>query len=148
MLGSRRIAERYIQEIPYRKGTVSFLLFDIEGYRKINDRYGALFGDKLLQAFGSVLRENFPGEGSVFRWGSDEFLALVERPSNVAAKLCLSICEGFANSNYITHEDGRKERVTATVAWGVAQYTNGESTEELRRRARVNLEHNQRGMRR
>jgi diguanylate cyclase (GGDEF)-like protein len=148
LLGSRRVAERYVQEIPKRQGPVCVLLFDIEDFRKINEQHGSVFGDKLLQALAHLLRESFPGEDSLFRWGDDEFLAIAEGAPVRSLELCRWICERFANSNYTTYERGQKERVAATVWWGTALYTKGDSTERLCLQARDNLEQNRRGNRR
>jgi diguanylate cyclase len=148
LLGSRRVAERHIQAIAKQKGPVCVLLFDIEGFREINEQYGAPFGDKLLQALAHLLRESFPEEESLFRWGPDEFLAITETALAGSTDRCRSICDRFANSKYVTNEQGRMEKVGATVAWGAVQYSAGESTEGLCVRARENLEQNRRGARR
>ena len=147
LLGSRRIADRCIQGIPKRQGSTCVLLFDIENFGKINQRYGAPFGDKLLQALAHLLRESYPEEGALFRWGPDEFLAITESTLAASMDRCRSICTRFENSNYTTFDRGRAERVSATVAWGAVQYARGESTEGLCLRARENLEHNRRSMR-
>ena len=116
------------------------LLFDIEGFEQINQAHGTLFGDKLLRALTHALRERFPGEGALFRWGADEFLAIAE--GSLAARLDQGrgICESFAMSSYFTSEGGTKKPVSAKVACGVAQAVRGESGEEWYRRARQNLE--------
>jgi diguanylate cyclase (GGDEF)-like protein len=141
-LGSRRAAERCIQTLPEHRGPICVLVFDVEGFRRINDRYGRLFGDKLLQALAHLLTESFPGEGSLFRWGPDEFLATSQCALPASQQRCRSVCDEFAASNYTTYEGGRKERVTATILWGAAQYEPGESMVSLCGRARENLEQN------
>ena len=148
LLGSRRVAERHIQGIPKHKGPICVLLFDIEGFGKINEQYGAPFGDKILQALAHLLRDSFPEEGSLFRWGPDEFLALAESGLAGSTDRCRSICERFANSKYITNDQGRMEKVSATVAWGAVQYSAAESTEGLCVRARESLEKNRRAAQR
>jgi len=148
LLGSRRVAERFMQKIPRQKGSVCVLLFDIEGFGQINQRYGAPFGDKLLQALAHLLRESFPEEGSLFRWGPDEFLAIAEGEPARSVERCRSICATFANSSYTTYERGHRESASAAVAWGAAQYARGESLEGLCLRARDSLEQNRRGLRR
>jgi diguanylate cyclase len=146
-LGSRRVAETYLQKIPKREGPVCVLLFDIEGFQEINKRYGALFGDKLLQALAHQLSETFPEEGVLFRWGADEFLVIAEGLLAKRLERCRAVCESFANSNYSTFEGGIKQRVSARVALGGAQYLRGESMEKLYGRARENLEQSRRGLR-
>jgi len=146
-LGSRREAERNLQKAARRDGATCLLLFDIEGFRQINQAHGTLFGDKLLQALTHALRERFPGEGMLFRWGADEFLAIAE--GSLAARLdqCRGICESFASSAYYTAEAGPKKPVSAQVACGAALAVRGESMEEWYRRARENLEQYRRSLR-
>jgi diguanylate cyclase (GGDEF)-like protein len=146
-LGSRREAERYLQKAARREGSVCLLLFDIEGFKQINQNHGTLFGDKLLRALTHALRERFPGEGMLFRWGADEFLAIAE--GSVAARLDQSrgICDSFASSSYVTSDGGAKKSVSAKVACGVALCARAESAEEWYRRARQNLEQNRGSLR-
>jgi diguanylate cyclase (GGDEF)-like protein len=146
-LGSRREAERNLQKAAKRDGPVCLLLFDIEGFRQINQAHGTLFGDKLLRALTHTLRERFPGEGVLFRWGADEFLAIAE--GSLAARLDQSrgICESFAGSSYYTAEGGLKKPVSARVACGAAACVRGESGEEWYRRARESLEQHRRSWR-
>jgi diguanylate cyclase len=146
-LGSRRVAETYMQKIPRNAGPVCVLLFDIEGFREINKRYGTLFGDKLLQALAHQLSEKFPEEGALFRWGADEFLVIAEGLLAKRVEWCRAICDSFANSNYSTFEGGARQRVSAKVAMGGAQYVRGESMEKLYGRARESLEQSRRGLR-
>jgi diguanylate cyclase (GGDEF)-like protein len=147
-LGSRREAERYLQQIPKAQNSVCVLLFDIEDFSKINERHGAVFADKLLQALAHMLLEIFPGEGLLFRWGSDEFLAIAEGLPSRSMDLAKRICQRFANSNYTTFEKGRMVQVGASLAWGAAEYSRGESVAGLCLRARDHLEENRKGARR
>jgi len=147
LLGSRRVAETYLQKIPKHEGPVCVLLFDIEGFGEINKRYGPPFGDKLLQALAHQLADKFPEEGALFRWGADEFLVIAEGPLPKRLEWCRAICESFSNSHYSTFEGGVKQRVRANVALGGAQYVRGESVEKLYSRARENLEQGRRGLR-
>ena len=149
-LGSRREAERQVRRIPKRKGTFCVLLFDIEGFKDINSRYGALFGDKLLCALAHVLRGQFPDEGSLFRWGADEFLVLCQGSLADCAEQCRDICASFAAGGkyFTTLESGAKVALAAGLAFGAAQYASGESPEDLCRRSRAALEQNRIQLRR
>lgn len=139
-LGSRREADRFLQKAVRREGPVCLLLFDIEGFRQINQTCGTLFGDKLLQALTHALRERYPGEGALFRWGADEFLAIAEGSLAARFDQARGICERFAASSYYTTEGGVKRPVSARVACGGAALARGESAEEWYRRARESLE--------
>jgi diguanylate cyclase len=141
-LGSRREAERHMQKIPKCKKPVCVLLFDIEGFRAINARYGTIFGDKLLQALAHTLKSRFPEEGTLFRWGADEFLVISEGSLAMRTDTCGGICESFAGSRYSSFEGSTKTSISAVLAAGAAQYTPGETMEDLYRRARESLERN------
>ena len=52
------------------------LMLDLDDFKHINDTYGHERGDAVLKATGSVLLEAF-GSNHVYRYGGDEFLAIV-----------------------------------------------------------------------
>ncbi len=55
------------------KEPLSFLLIDIDGLKKENDRFGHQAGDKVLQKTAKVIKENIRKEDMAGRWGGDEF---------------------------------------------------------------------------
>lgn len=139
-LGGRRAAEVHLQKIGSSGRPVSLLLFDIEGFRKINEEEGSLFGDKLLQALTHMLRAKFGEEAGVFRWGADEFLVILEGQSSVAATQCRTICSAFANNTYFVVKCGTKVALRAQVAFGVHQYILGETIGQSYQHAREALD--------
>jgi len=145
-LGSRREAERHLLKIREREGAVCLLLFDIEGFGEINNVYGTLFGDGLLQALAQMLRDRFPGEGVLFRWGADEFLVIAEGSLAVRLDQCCALCEAFADRGYFVTQRGPKLPVKAKLACGATQYRHGEKIEELYRRSREALEQNSKSL--
>ena len=146
-LGSRREAERYLLCATKREGSVCLVVFDIEAFRQINLVHGTMFGDKILKAMTHALRERFPADGTLFRWGPDEFLALAE--GSLAARLdqAKGICESFASSSYYSTEQGAKKAVNAKVACGAAAYVRGETVGDWYNRAREVLEQHRRTLR-
>jgi diguanylate cyclase (GGDEF)-like protein len=138
-------AERRWPEIPKREGSLCLLLYDIEGFREINSRHGSQFGDKLLLALAHSLRAKFPEEGSLFRWGADEFLVMAEGSLASCVKHSRYICDTFAAGKYCAAESGSQAPLRADRACGGAQYVRGETLEELYRRSRENLEQSRGG---
>jgi diguanylate cyclase (GGDEF)-like protein len=139
-LGSRREAERQMQKALKRDGSSCIVVFDIEDFTQINRAHGTMFGDKILRALTHALRERFPGEGILFRWGADEFLAITEGSLKARLDQARGICESFAMSSYFTSEGTTTKKVSARVASGAAQMVRGESADDWYRRARENLE--------
>ena len=74
--------QRILQERRGSGGQCALLVIDLDNFKQVNDRYGHLQGDKLLQEIGHILHASFQQKGLVGRIGGDEFvLFLGEIPS-------------------------------------------------------------------
>jgi diguanylate cyclase (GGDEF)-like protein len=61
-----------------RLGTgLTFMAIDLDGFTKLNTKFGGLEGDAVLVEFSKMLKEVFRGADVVFRQGSDEFLVIM-----------------------------------------------------------------------
>ena len=58
------------------KGALIF--FDIDYFKQVNDGFGHAMGDQVLQEFANIAREVFADIGTVFRFGGDEFILLIQ----------------------------------------------------------------------
>ena len=63
-------AKRYTQEL-------SVMMIDIDNFKSLNDRYGHLAGDQVLQAVGSLLARGTREVDIAGRYGGDEFLLVL-----------------------------------------------------------------------
>src|ERR1044071_5149960 len=80
LLNSRAVNELIPRETSRwnRTGaTLVLISMDIDRLHKLNRKFGALEGDRLLVEFAAILKKVFRGGDLVFRQGSDEFLALL-----------------------------------------------------------------------
>jgi len=59
-------------------------LFDLDGFKSYNDRFGHAAGDALLQRLASGLGAVLPAPASVYRMGGDEFCALLPGEAGTA----------------------------------------------------------------
>jgi diguanylate cyclase len=146
-LGSRRTAELHLQKVAASGRSISLLLFDIKGFRKINEEQGAPFGDKLLQALAHLLTTKFSDAGALFRWAADEFLVIVEGVPGIATEQCRNVCCAFAAGKYFASNNGTKVPLRAEVSFGVHQYVRGESIGQAYRYAREALDLSREGAR-
>ena len=65
---------------------VSLIMFDIDRFKDINDRYGHLCGDAVLAAVGARMREVLRGSDLKCRYGGEEFLVLLPETPLEGAK--------------------------------------------------------------
>lgn len=55
-----------------------FLIFDIDDFKNVNDRYGHAFGDFVISEFALELKSQFREDDIVGRIGGDEFVVLIK----------------------------------------------------------------------
>ncbi len=61
------------------KSPVSILMIDLDDFKKLNDKYGHLIGDKVLKKVAQTLRKNIKTSDEVIRYGGEEFLIIAYR---------------------------------------------------------------------
>ncbi len=72
--------EKKLAKAKDEKGTVSFIYFDLEEFKKVNDARGHSFGDILLTKIAERISNYFAGQMELCRVGGDEFLAIINDP--------------------------------------------------------------------
>jgi diguanylate cyclase (GGDEF)-like protein len=55
----------------------SFILLDLDRFKKINDRYGHLLGDEILCRTTDILEKSLRSQDRLYRWGGDEFIVIL-----------------------------------------------------------------------
>ena len=55
---------------------MSLLVLDIDHFKRVNDRYGHITGDRLLVELVAHIRSSLRGADSLARWGGEEFVVL------------------------------------------------------------------------
>lgn len=65
----------------------SFLLMDIDHFKKVNDTYGHEAGDQVLMELSDILRENVRDSDTVARFGGEEFMLLLSHTDTEGARI-------------------------------------------------------------
>jgi GGDEF domain-containing protein len=77
-LGNRRALMEALEDAAADRAVRLFVLFDLDGFKRYNDRLGHAAGDDLLVRLGGQLNEAAKGSGEAFRLGGDELCVLLE----------------------------------------------------------------------
>lgn len=104
----------------------SLVLFDLDHFKQINDRYGHAVGDEVLVAF-SRLIEGLLRQGDLLgRYGGEEFVIVLPMTERDAA---LQLAERLRDALAAKPLLERPEPLTVTASFGVAQLSPGEDVD-------------------
>lgn len=81
------ILDREIRQAKIRGGSVAVMMFDVDHFKNVNDNFGHLDGDRILQQLGKILSENIYPLDMAARYGGEEFVVLMPgMPVEIAAQ--------------------------------------------------------------
>lgn len=113
-------AKRYGQHL-------ALVLLDLHRLKEVNDRYGHLRGDEVLQLAATTLRKNLRASDFAFRIGGDEFaLLLPQADPEQAATLCDRL-----RANFESESAPMKLGTSVTIDYGIAVHPQDGDTKEI-----------------
>lgn len=89
-------AERLIALQARKGGMVSVLVFDLDHFKSINDRFGHAVGDDALRLFATTTGTRMRGDDVFGRIGGEEFAAILPGPAGEAAAVAERLRSAFA----------------------------------------------------
>lgn len=111
---------------------LTFLIWDIDHFKQINDRYGHAVGDEVLRSVAQQLARRVRTTDFVARYGGEEFAMLlpgadIQAALNLANQLRLSIAEsGYGNGEI---------HIPVTISCGMSCFELGDSPQSVFGRA-------------
>ncbi|MCD6546336.1 MAG: diguanylate cyclase [Thermotogae bacterium] len=110
----------------------SVIMIDLDNFKQLDDKYGHVFGDKILKNFANILKNSIRKDAFLIRYGGDEFTVIISKHGNDLAetiikriqsklekpfeidgrKIKLTFCSGIANSP----EDGKNIKELINLA--------------------------------
>jgi diguanylate cyclase len=128
-------SERLDQEVNLwhqRGNSLSLAMLDLDHFKRINDGYGHLAGDKVLKIIANVLRKRLRPNDFIARFGGEEFVLLMPNSSLTEA---LAAGDALRTAIEACPFHFKGEPVTITVSMGVAQFQPGERSDLALKRA-------------
>lgn len=107
---------------------LSVVVFDIDDFKEINDRFGHLAGDAVLAEVSKMLRAGVRSIDSVGRLGGEEFLLVLPETDGHAAALMGDRLRQALSTHIFRHGD---KEMTISISGGVAAFRNDKDVEAL-----------------
>ena len=121
------------QSIAERYNIVSTLVFfDLNDFKRVNDKYGHRIGDSLLLKIGNVLKTSIRDCDMVARLGGDEFGVLLFKTEVEIAKIKAAALSCRIADQHVLFPGSR---VSVSAAWGVASCDPDKAVEQILDRA-------------
>lgn len=92
------------------------LLIDIDHFKRINDDYGHMAGDKVLAGFARILRNVFRQTDLIIRWGGEEFLVVCRHSHREELPELAERCRTMVASS--TFDIGLNDPISVTCSVG------------------------------
>jgi len=104
---------------------LSFIMFDIDHFKKINDFHGHLAGDHVLKELARIVQARIRRDEVFARYGGEEFAIILPETALEGARL---LAEGLREKVEASKFTFQNEEISVTISIGVAQLEDGEKT--------------------
>ncbi len=107
-----------------RYGTrCSIFLFDIDHFKRVNDRHGHVRGDLVLEELAKLIRSKIRKTDIFGRYGGEEFLIILTHTDIEGARHAAEMVRSLVEHHEFP------SNIAVTISGGVAQYSEGTVTE-------------------
>jgi diguanylate cyclase (GGDEF)-like protein len=108
-------------------GQVFSLMFvDLDHFKSVNDTHGHLIGSRLLAEIGGLMKRSLGPNNAAFRYGGDEFVALLPGMGKAAATgTTMALCEDLRLSRFL---EGGGLSLRVSGSFGLATYPEDGNT--------------------
>jgi len=132
---NRRGFDERIAALIASSDALSLVFIDIDHFKRINDTYGHVFGDRVLRAVAEVLKASVKGRDVVARYGGEEFAVLLPETSVEGARSVAQQLLEQIERTRIRRLSTAETIGAITVSAGVTMHRGGEAVPEFLQRA-------------
>jgi len=133
--GFEQRLKKLVEDRRHTDGGFSLIIADMDHFKKVNDNYGHIVGDKLLAAFGKLLNSKTRSTDYAARYGGEEFVILLPNTSLDNAYIVAENIRKSVEKLRITLAKTGKTISSITTSLGVATHRMGESATDTLDRA-------------
>ncbi|WDY58156.1 GGDEF domain-containing protein [Pseudomonas sp. PSKL.D1] len=124
--------EREMVDWQENGGHLAMAILDLDHFKRINDSYGHLAGDKVLKIVADQLRKRLRARDFIARFGGEEFVLLLPQTSPAAAA---QVAEALRAAIEACPFHFKGERVVITTSIGLGAFRTGERGDQVLKRA-------------
>jgi len=124
-----------IQKARTQKSPLSLLILDVDFFKKVNDTYGHLVGDRVLQLLSARLRNNLRFQDIPFRYGGEEFLIILPNTTGEEALVVARRLNRIVNDQPFTINNQLSINITISLGTACLQDEDDEDGISLLDRA-------------
>ncbi len=106
----------------------SVLFMDLDRFKEINDQHGHLAGSAALQEVGRLMRGCVRDVDTLFRFGGDEFAALLVETDRRAARVVAERIRGLIEKHVFLEDENTPSQVTVSI--GIATFPDDATHQE------------------
>ncbi len=106
----------------------SVLFMDLDRFKEINDQHGHLAGSAALQEVGRLMRGCVRDVDTLFRFGGDEFAALLVETDRRAARVVAERIRGLVEQHVFLEDENTPSQVTVSI--GIATFPDDSTSQE------------------
>ena len=110
---------------------VCLLMVDIDHFKKVNDTYGHLFGDKIIRAIAETLKSKIRGQDAVARLGGEEFAVLLKETDLIGARVVAETIRQSIERGRVRRIDTSEHISGITISIGLTKYSSGNSIVDM-----------------
>jgi len=108
--------------------TFSLILVDVDKLKEINDSFGHVAGDKVIQKVAQCLEETFRRDDFIARYGGDEFVILIDSlTEDMAEEKISNFRKNLKKRRFFSYKDGEVQ-LTASAGFALAMEGDNPST--------------------
>jgi diguanylate cyclase len=112
-------------------GKHSLLMLDIDHFKKVNDTFGHLFGDKVIKAVAMVLKKNTKGKDLAARFGGEEFIVLLPDTGIEGARVVAENIRQTIEGASIINPNNKQIVSKVTISIGMTELQDEDDFESM-----------------
>lgn len=125
----------FMQKAQHLHQPLSLALLDIDLFKKVNDSFGHLFGDKVILAFADQLKKLMDENTFCARVGGDEFMIIIENHNEQECKdVCEQLMQTISDIKFEEHPDYH-----LAISYGISTLQDDDQMETFINRADLRM---------